>query len=200
MIDRLEEQVRLQLAELMGPKPRASANAEHRGTRVSVSAYQLRNGKSIFKYSFDGVRLERSLLLQLLCTETDCPQCKVTQAKWAQFRGMLAPSRRVIQPSYAFKHLTEEHHIEVAGRTCVARPAVFQCRISCSAKAHGQAVVRKTGWDLFEGNRYLTGGLITNPETLEQEPTIPTIDAAKNWLARSYASHVDHPTYSKHSV
>lgn len=188
MINMLEEQVRLQLAELTGAKPRASANAEHKGIGVSVSAHQLRNGKSVFKYSFDGVRLERSLLLQLLCTETGCPQCKVTQANWAKFRGVLAPSRRVVQPSYAFKHLSEEVCIEVAGRTCVARPAVLQCRITCPVRAHGPAVVRKSGWDLFEGNRYLTGGLITNPETLEQEPTIPTIGAAKNWLSQQAAT------------
>lgn len=188
MINMLEEQVRLQLAELTGAIPRASANAAHRGIRISVSAHRLRNGKPIFKYSLDGVRLERSLLLQLLCTETDCPECQGTQANWALFRGVLAPSRNAVQQNYAFKHLAEEFSIEVSGRTCVARPAVLQCRIICPLRAHGPAVVRKTGWDLFEGGRYLIGGLVTDPETLEQKPTIPTIEAAKNWLSQHAAA------------
>ena len=150
MIEMLEGQVKLQLAETAGARPQASASARHKGIAVLVSAHRLRNGKAIFKYSFDGIRLERSILLQLLCPETDCPQCKQTQANWALFRGVLTPARRVVQPSYAFKHLVEELRIEVAGRTCVARPAALQCRIACPVRAHGPAVVRKTGWDLFE--------------------------------------------------
>lgn len=187
MIDMLEEQVRLRLAESTSAKPQASASATHKGTTVLVSAHQLTHGKLIFKYCFDGVRLERSLLLQLVCTETDCPQCQQTQTNWRLFRGMPAPAPRGVKPSYGFRHLVEEFPIDVAGRTCVARPAVLQCRIICPVRAHAPAVVRKTGWDLFEGSKYLTGGLVTNPETLAQEPALPTIDAAKNWLA--HATH-----------
>lgn len=188
MIEMLEEQVRMQLAETTGARPQASASDSHKGITVLVSAHRLRNGKTIFKYSFDGIRLERSILLQLLCAETACPQCKQTQANWTLFRGVLAPSRRVVQPSYGFKHLVEEVPIEFAGRTCVARPAALQCRITCPVRTHGPAVVRKTGWDLFEGNKYLAGGLVTNPKTLEQEPALPTIVAAREWLAHCPAS------------
>jgi len=183
MIEQMEAQARLQLSDSIAAKPRACITAVHKGHDVEVHARLLGTGKELFGYSYDGIRLERSVLLQLLCTETVCPQCQRTQANWNAFRGISSVTRRSVQQSYQFKHLVEEVAIEAAGRRCTARPAAFQCRITCPVKAHAPAVVRKTGWDLFEGNRYVAGGLVTNPETLEQESALPTIDAAAAWLA-----------------
>lgn len=183
MIEQMEAQARQQLAVSTAAKPKTRVSAEHKGHAVEVHARVLGTGKELLGYSYDGIRLERSVLLQLLYIETVCPQCQKTQANWNEFRGISTVFRRSVQPSYKFKHLVEEVAIEAAGRRCTARPAAFQCRITCPVKAHAPAVVRKTGWDLFEGNRYVAGGLITNPETLEQEPALPTIDAATAWLA-----------------
>lgn len=182
MIEQMEAQARLQLAESTAAKPRTCLTAVHKGHAVEVHARELGTGKELFGYSYDGIRLERSVLLQLLGTGTVCPQCQRTQANWNAFRGITSVTRRSVQQSYQFRHLVEEVAIEAAGRRCTARPAAFQCRITCQVKAHAPAVVRKTGWDLFEGNRYVAGGLVTNPETMEQEPALPTIDAATAWL------------------
>jgi hypothetical protein len=183
MIDKMEAQARVKLSRSASGKAQALITGMHQEKIVKVHARLLSNGRPIFGYGFDGVRLDRSVLLQLLSTETDCPQCQRTQANWKAFRGISSVTRKSVQQSYQFKHLVEEVAIEAAGRRCTARPAAFQCRISCPAKTHAPAVVRKTGWDLFEGNRCVAGGLITNTETLEQEPALPTIDAATAWLA-----------------
>lgn len=183
MIERMETQARLQLTPTTAAKPRATVSVEHMGHAVEIHARVLRTGKVLFGYSYDGVRLERSVLLQLLCTETDCPACKQTQANWKSFRGIPAPVPRRIPHNYQFRHLVEDVQIEVAGRSCVARPASFQCRITCPAKAHPPAVVKKSGWDLFVGRTCIAGGLITNPDTQEQQPSLPTIAVATAWFA-----------------
>lgn len=182
MIEQIETQARQQLAASTATKPRASVAVMHKGHIVELQARLLATGKELFGYSYDGVRLERSVLLQLLCIETACPQCQQTQANWNVFRGVSSVVRRSVQQSFQFKHLVEEVLIEAAGRRCTARPAAFQCRVSCLVQAHSPAVVRKTGWDLFEGNKYIAGGLVTNPITMEREPALATIDAATAWL------------------
>jgi hypothetical protein len=183
MIEQMEAQARHQLAASIAAKPKASVVALHKGHAIEIHLRVLGTSKELFGYSYDGIRLERSVLLQLLCTETACPQCQRTRANWNAFRGISCVTRRVAQSGYQFRHLVEEVSIEAAGRSCVARPAAFQCRISCPAKAHAASVVRRTGWDLFEEGRYVAGGLTTNPKTLEQEPALPTIDVATAWLA-----------------
>lgn len=183
MIEQMEARARLQLAGLVNTRAQARITEMHHDKAVTVQARLLKSGKQILGYSYDGIRLERSTLLQLLCTETDCPHCQQTQTNWKTFRGIAAPVPRRVPHSYQFRHLVEDVEIKVAGRTCVARPASFQCRITCPAKAHPPAVVKKTGWDLFAGRTYIAGGLVTNPDTLAQQPALPTIAAATAWFA-----------------
>jgi hypothetical protein len=183
MIEQIEARARQQLAASTAVKPKACVAAVHKNHAIEIHLRVLSTGKELFGYCYDGIRLERSVLLQLLCTNTACPQCQQTQANWNAFRGITNMARRSAPQNYGFKHLVEEVVIEAAGRRCTARPAAFQCRVTCPVKAHAHAIVRKTGWDLFEGNRYVAGGLLTNPETSEQGPALPTIDAATAWLA-----------------
>lgn len=183
MIERMESQARAQLATSTAAVPRARVAAEHHGHALEVHARVLDTGKEIFGYRYDGVRLERAVLLQLLCTPTACPRCQQTQANWHAFRGIPRVARQSPPQRYQFSHLVEEVAVAAAGRSCIARPAAFQCRTRCPANVHAPAVVRKTGWDLFEGGRYVAGGLLTHPETHEQEPALATIEAATAWLA-----------------
>ncbi|WP_138513234.1 hypothetical protein [Rhodoferax bucti] len=182
MIKDLQQQARLDLLASKAARPSGHAARLHNGITVEVRVKTLRNGKELFGYSYDGVRLEHSVLLQLLCTETACPQCQQTQANWKAFRATPVAAQKTALPSYQFKHLVEEKVIEAAGRKCIARPAVFQCRTRCPAKAHPTAVVRKTGWDLFEDGQCVVGGLIIDPETKDQVPALPSLEAVTAWL------------------
>lgn len=194
MIEQLEERARLQLAGQTVRRGRACVTENHNGTAVAVHAHQLGNGKIVLGYSFDGIRLDRSALLQLLCSETACPMCQRTQSNWRFFRGMPSPiskPARPKRPNYQFNHLIEEVTIEAHGRTCIARPAIFQCLTPCPVKAHAPAVVRKTGWDLFENGKYVAGGLTRNVETRTIEPMLTTIDAARAWFANKLQSQAN---------
>lgn len=193
MIKKMEEQARMQLSKSASGKPQALISDTHQGKMVTVHARVLSNGRHIWGYSFDGVRLERFTLMQLLCPKTECPKCQQTQARWRKFQGIADPVPKKAIPAYQFRHLTEEVLFDFDSRTIHARPASFQCETVCPVEVHGHAVIRKTGWDLFEGGSYIGGGLTTNPASKLLEPLLPTLDAAKDWLAQ----RVPH---SNHSV
>jgi hypothetical protein len=182
MIEQMEQQACAQLADLASAKGRALVTQTHHGKEVAVHARRLKNGTLLFGYSYDSVRLERSTLAQLMCTDTTCPACQTTQARWKMFRGVAAPVVRSVPQPYQFKHLSQEVPLDCDGRTVIARPAAFQCKTNCPAKVHPPAMVRTTGWDLFDGGTYLGGGLTTHPETQMPVPLLPTLDVAKNWL------------------
>lgn len=182
MIEQMEEQASLQLAASTGMRASACISSNHGGDMVEVRTRRLKSGKQVFGYSYCAVRLERSVLLQLLCPEAACPHCTRTQSQWRAFRGQVAPTAAKTRESFQFRHLVEEVAIEDAGRTCIARPAVFQCLSLCPVNAHPPTVIRKAGWDVFANGRYLAGGLTTNPDTGTSEPMFPTIAAVRNWI------------------
>ena len=182
MIEQMEARARLQLAESENAKARVIIAEIHHNKAVTVCARLLKSGRQILGYSYDGIRLERLTLLQLLCTETDCPHCQKTQANWRSFRGIVSPAPRTVRSSYQFSHLSEEVPVVAGERTVMARPAVFQCKTACTIRAHAPAIVRKLGWDLFDGGAYIGGGLTTHPQTQLLVPLLPTLDVAKNWL------------------
>lgn len=182
MIEQMEERASLQLAATTGRRPRACINSSHKGEMVEVRTRRLNNGKQIFGYSFCSVRLERAVILQLLCPEAACPHCKRTQAQWRAFRGLEAPTAPTPRESFRFRHLVEEVTIEECGRTYIARPATFQCLSLCPVKAHPPTVIPKTGWDLFANGRYLAGGLTANSDTGMLEPKFASIAAVQHWI------------------
>lgn len=182
MIKELEQLARLQLNSSKALKPIGIASAMHRGYTIEVRARTLSTGRELMGYSYGGVRLERSVLLQLLCVETTCPHCQQTQANWNSFCGISTEKPKAKQPNLQFRHLVEEQVIQAAGRTCIARPATFQCKSRCPIEVHAPAVVKKHGWDLFEGGQYVAGGLVSDPETNNQAPALPNLEAASKWL------------------
>ncbi len=182
MIEQMEEQASQQLAASTDRRARACISSSHRGNVVEVRTRRLKSGKQVFGYSFCSVRLERSVLLQLLCPEAACPHCKRTQAQWRAFRGQVTPVPPQTRESFQFRHLVDEVTIEAGSRTCIARPAVFQCLSACPVNAHPPMVIRKTGWDVFANGRYLAGGLTTNPDTGMSEPLFATVAAVRTWI------------------
>ncbi len=182
MIEKMEEQASLQLAASTDRRASACICSNLKGGVVEVRTRRLKSGKQVFGYSFCSVRLERAVLMQLLCPEAACPHCKRTQAQWRAFRGLVAPTTAPTRESFQFRHLVEEVTIEDGGRTLIARPAAFQCLSPCPANAHPPMVTRKTGWDVFANGRYLAGGLTTNADTGMPEPMFPTIAALRVWI------------------
>lgn len=182
MIEQMEEQASRELAASTERRASACISLSHRGDVVEIRTRRLKSGKQVFGYSFCSVRLERTVLLQLLCPEATCPHCKRTQAQWRAFRGLVAPTAPKARESFQFRHLIEEVTIEDAGRTCIARPAAFQCLSPCPVNAHPPTVIHRTGWDVFANGRYLAGGLTSNTDTGMSEPMFPTIAAVRTWI------------------
>ena len=178
----MEEQASRELAASTERRASACISSSHRGDIVEIRTRRLKSGKQVFGYSFCSVRLERAVLVQLLCPDATCPHCMRTQAQWRAFRGLVGPTAPKARESFQFRHLVEEVTIEEDERTYIARPAVFQCLSPCPVNAHPPMVIRKTGWDVFANGRYLAGGLTTNPDTGMSEPLFATVAAVRTWI------------------
>lgn len=182
MIEQMEEEASMQLAAACDARERACVRSSQKGNAIEVRARRLRNGKQIFGYSFCAVRLERAVLLQLLCPDSTCPHCRRTQARWRAFQGLVNPIPQPLRENFQFRHLVEEVAIEVGGRSYVARPAVFQCLTPCPVNAHPPAVIRRTGWDVFSAGRCVAGGQSINAQSGVSEPMFPSIETVRTWL------------------
>ena len=185
MIEQLEAeaQASLQLNMTTEPGARVRVTSDHGGNLVEVFLRRMRNGKQVFGYRCAGIRLERSALLLLICPEAACERSQATQLKWRELQGQRPPRSRQINQTVQFAHLVEDVSVKAGSRACVARPASFQCLTPCPVKAHAPIVMRKKGWDLFEGGKCVAGGLIPSPTTAALEPMFPTTSAAQAWLA-----------------
>jgi hypothetical protein len=186
MIEQMEKEARMQLAETSDTKARACIRSSHMGNEIEVRARRLKNGNQVFGYSLCAVKLERAVLLQLLCPEPACPHCLRTQARWRTFQGLATPaSPQLTRESFEFRHLVDEVAIQIDSRTYLARPAVFQCLTPCPVNAHPPAVIRRTGWDVFADGHCLAGGLVMNAGTGMAEPRFPSIDAVRAWIGNT---------------
>lgn len=183
MIEHLEDEVRDELQSSRYGQPPAVAVMHVNGNRLEVLGRVELNGKVRFGYSYCGTRMERQTLLKLVCPETACPCRTRIEAQWATHRGIILPSPRRSEASPFAPPLLEEVELRVNGRCCQARSAQFRCLTPCPHSTHSAIHMTKTGWDLFEAGRYVAGGLIENPETKTLAPLLPTLEAAKAWLA-----------------
>lgn len=182
MIEQLEAQAILQLNMATEPVARIRVTSDCGGYLVEVLLRRMRSGKQVFGYSYAGIKLERSVLLLLICPEVACERNQATQRKWRELQGQPGPRSRQINWTFQFSHLVEDIPVKAGSRACVARPASFQCLTPCPVKAHAPIVMRKTGWDLFEGGKCVAGGLIPSSTTAVLEPMFPTTLAAQAWL------------------
>ena len=73
MIEQLEVDASDQLAAIPGAKARACVSVTIAGKPVTVYARRTHRGATALGYGYCGVRLERAMLLLLICPETACP-------------------------------------------------------------------------------------------------------------------------------
>lgn len=191
MIEHMEAQASLKLATLKGNRVKAYIDSTHKGNIVQVYARRFSNDRQVFGYSYGGTRLERSVLLQLLCPEMECSLCKITNNKWQALQGAAIAKVRQPLQSYQFAHLMEEITIATREQTYIARPATFKCLTACPMKAHKPIVISRTGWDVFNRGKYVAGGLVANPETLALEPMFPTTEQAHAWISSLSHAHLE---------
>ena len=181
VIEQLEAQVRAELPAEARAGARARAAVVRDGQEIEVVYRVDRNGKRVFNYSYAGARMERQVLLMLLCTEGACPKAKKAQQRWRAFNGHVErPASSRVAP-LRFVPLIEEVTMNASGK-CVARPAWFECLTACPVGAHAPQLLRKSGWDLFEDGVWLAGGLCIDAATDASWPRFSAPADARLWL------------------
>lgn len=183
MIEHLEGEARDELESSRHGQTRAYTSIEVDGKRVEVFARLSHSGAVRLGYSYCGVRMERKPLLMLLCPETACPCHTAIHEKWRDHQGETSPARSAAPNEWTVRPLFEEVVLSAGSRSCVARPASFKCLTPCPLGAHSPRPMEKAGWDLFEGGTYIAGGVMPNALNEALVPMLPTIDAARAWLA-----------------
>lgn len=182
MIEDMEDQACAELAANMETRARVYVRSTHMGNEIELRARRLKNGRQVFGYSFGAVKLERAVLQQLMQTDSTCPHCRRTLARWRAFQGVATPPPKAARESFQFRHLVDEVEFDLNGQFFVARPAVFQCLSPCPINFHEPEVISKSGCDVFTNGKYLAGGLTTSPATGLKEPTLPSIEAVTAWV------------------
>lgn len=183
MLEQIEASALQQLGDSLNKPDHGSASLSVNGKDVQVRVRRLRSGKVIYGYSYDGVRMERSSLLQLLSTDNDCPQCKQTQSHWRSLHGEpIKVTEHKKKVSYSFKPLFEEVALAGQGRKYIARPAVLSCLTPCPANVHPATVLQKRGWDVFDEAGFVAGGQVTDPKTGLGQPLFPSIATVRTWI------------------
>lgn len=183
MLEQIEASALGRLGDALNKPDRGSAKLSVNGKDVQVRVRRMQSGKVVYGYSYYGVRMERSSLLQLLSTDPDCPQCKQTQSHWRSLHGepcKVTEHRK--KDSYAFKPLFEEVALACQGRKYIARPAVLSCLTPCPANIHPATVLQKRGWDLFDEAGFVAGGQVTDPKTGLGQPLFSSIATVQTWL------------------
>jgi len=190
IIEQLEAQARQELPAdaLVGARARVAVVRD--GQEIEVVYRVDRNGKRVFNYSYAGARMERQVLLMLLCTEGACPKANAVQQRWRAFNGHVdRPASSRVAP-LRFTPLMEEVTLDADGR-CVARPASFECLTPCPVGAHAPQRLRKSGWDLFEDGVWVAGGLCIDADTGASWPRFSTTADAQKWLDAQQAKTQD---------
>jgi hypothetical protein len=95
---------------------------------VRVSHGLDRNGQPAFRYWFDATRVDRGVLLTLVCKESLCPKHQETLSKWCKFSGQpVAKPMKAVKAATHIQKLEVENQIVVGDKTYMARPAKLLC-------------------------------------------------------------------------
>lgn len=190
LIEDLEQRAAAELPAGAGPGTEGRAEAWAEGDLVEVHCRVDRQGQRRCSYRFGGVRLERSTLQRLLCPEGACDQALAVRARWAAFRGTAEPepARATQAQPLRVAELVKSVRVHAAGRIVEARPASFECLTPCPTGAHPPLRLRKGGWDVFDGARYLGGGLRGDPKRGAQSPRFEQIADVARWLRQQVAN------------
>ena len=197
MIEGLEAEAVAQLVAEERGGIRERATLSHHGMEIEVHARRRKDGAAVLGYSYDGVRLERAVLLLLICPEDACERSQAVKQQWQARRP--APPALQRRPRTAMKgavglgeaRLFAEVSVHCEAGSYVARPASLKCFVACPVQAHEPTMLRKSGWDLFRDGKYVAGGVVRKPETSESSPRFPSIEAATVWLARKISATPD---------
>lgn len=197
MIEELEADAVAQLVAEERGEVREKAMLSHQGMAIEVRARRRKDGAAILGYSYDSVRLERAVLLLLVCPEDACERSQAVKREW-HVRKPAPPAlqRRTRTPLKAAAsgegaRLFEDVPVNCAGGSYVVRPASLECFVTCPVNAHKPTMMRKSGWDLFRDGKYVAGGAVRKPETGESSPRFPSIEAATLWLAHKISATAD---------
>lgn len=184
MIEELEAEAVAQLVEAERGAERAKVTADHKGTPIEVRARRRSDGGVVLGYSYGGVRLERVVLLTLVCPQAGCERGQVVKREW-EARNPPPPvlQRRALSwPVAGASSLGAPLFEEVPVRDCLARPASFAVLTPCPVGAHSPAVVALKGWDVFRNGKCVAGGLEVSPEARTLRPLFPSVDSVTGWL------------------
>ena len=163
--------------------------------QLSLTARIDHKGRRIEQLLCDGVRVERAVLLRLTCPETECPHARAVRLQWDRYHRR-APVLRPAGPPRVGQ-LIEEQTLVVDRQPYTARPARFSCYTPCPNRAHPSMVIEKTGYDLFEHDTCVAGGLADVDGVMR--PRLPTLLAAEAFLraghlvARAVVAALRHP-------
>jgi hypothetical protein len=190
MIQELEAKAVSQMVNEEQGRARSRVAFDHEGVTVEVRARRRRDGAAVLGYSFDGVRLERAVLLMLICPQAACEHGQSIRRQWTARNPPTPALQR--RPRTGLKsadsrveaRLFEEALIQGAGGLCVARPASFAVVTACPLGAHQPFEMRVEGWDLFRDGEYLAGGLTVDTASRASKPKFQTVNAAAAWINR----------------
>ncbi|HEY6512140.1 MAG TPA: hypothetical protein VI032_09190 [Burkholderiaceae bacterium] len=146
--------------------------------QVSLTARINHKGRRVEQLLCDGVRVERTMLLELTCPEIECPHARAARLQWDRYHRRPPPPRPP-EPPRVFR-LIEEHSLVVDRQQYTARPARFSCYMACPNGAHDSMVIQKTGYDLFEQGTCVAGGVVDVYGVMR--PRLPTLQAADAFL------------------
>ena len=152
---------------------------------VRVSHGLDRNGQPAFRYWFDATRVDRGVLLTLVCKESLCPKHQETLEKWCKFAGQ--PVTKLVKAAEAITHIEKldiESQIIVGDKTYMARPAKLLCKWTCPLGAHPPVVLQRDGWDVFNVEGKCIGGGLDPSRPKESEyPLFPSLASVQSWLS-----------------
>jgi hypothetical protein len=161
-----------------------------KGKYVAAAAARIdKHGKRREQFWLDGIRVERAVLLRLTCAEAECPHAVAVRAQWLAFqrqRGAAVGTRHTPLPDRpGGRPLMTEVLVQVRHQRFVARPASFPCFTPCPHRAHAPLVIHKRGYDLFEDEVCLGGGVTDTGGV--RRPRIPDLHAAEAFvMARQF--------------
>lgn len=193
MIADLEAESIVQLSKEECGGLRSSVTQKNLGAIVEIRARRTPKGSIVLQYSYDGVRLERVVLLALLCTQSGCEQSQTAKRLWAARppqppvlqrrppQNLLASVGKRIKASTLFTEVP----IPSVGGNWIARPAVFSVLTPCPANAHNDSQIKMKGWDLFKDGNYIAGGLTHSEANGVITPKFESIKSVAQWIVGS---------------
>lgn len=116
--------------------------------------------QQVFRYWLGHNRVSREVLSTLSCTAQHGPRHQATMQKWHEHQaGVPTRQPKPSQPSTPCV-LAHEEIIETPMGRFFARDAQFPYTVLCPESMHDPIKVSISGWDIFDDQGYVGGGLL----------------------------------------